>query len=149
MEWDTPEHIFQEKTNDWYASVILIAGSLIAVEFLFVNFLLVTLTFIATVAFILLAARRPEMMHVEILTSGIRAGNLLYSYDSLDGFTIAQYRNENRLLLQSNKHIMPLIVIPIPENLDIEEVRGLLAEYLPMKEIHESLPHLLLEQLGF
>ena len=40
MEWDALEHSYTEKTNDWYASAILIAGSLIAVEFLMNNFLL-------------------------------------------------------------------------------------------------------------
>ena len=148
-EWNILEHFYYEKTNDWYASVILIAGSLIAVEFLINNFLLITLTFIGTVTFLLLAARRPEIIHVEIRTSGIRAGNLLYSYDSLDGYAIAEHDHETRLLLESNRHIVPLIVIPVPDDMDLEELREELGKYLPEKEIRESLAHLLLERFGF
>ena len=149
MEWHTLEHSYIEKTNDWYASVILISGALVAVEFLMNNILLVTLTFIATATFILLAARKPEMMHVEILRKGVRAGNILYPYHSLDAFGIAEYHHENRLLLESNKHIMPLIVVPIAHDVDIEELRETLAEYLEEKTLHESFAHLLLERLGF
>lgn len=149
MEWETLEHIYYEKSNDWYASVILIAGSLIALEFLMNNFLLITLTFVATVTFILLAARKPELMHVSITPSGIRAGNLLYTYTSLNGYSIIEYAHETRLLVESNRHIMPLIVIPIPDDIDLDELRQTLNEFLPEKELHESVPHLLLERLGF
>lgn len=149
MEWDTLEHIYEENSNDWFASVILIAGSLIAVAFLMNNFLMITLIVIGTITFILLAARKPDMMHVEIRKTGVRAGNVLYSYSSLDGYAIAEYHHENRLLLESNRHIMPLIVIPIPHDVDLEEVREAMDEYLPERELHESMGHLLLERLGF
>lgn len=149
MEWDTLEHTYYEKTNDWYASVVLIATALIIVEFLINNFLLITLTVIGTITFILLGARKPDMMHVEIRKTGIRVGNLLYSYHSLDAYAIAEYHHENRLLLQSNRHIMPLIVIPIPNNVDTELIREELNQYLEEDELHESLAHLLLERFGF
>lgn len=113
------------------------------------NMILITLTFIGTVAFLLLAARRPEMMHVEIRNNGIRAGNTLYPYSSLDGFAIAEYEHEARLLLESNRHIMPLIVVSLSQEVDLDQMRDLLAQYLPETELHESLPHLLFERLGF
>lgn len=149
MDWETLEHRYIEKTNDWFASVILIAGSLVAVEFLFNNFLLIALTVIGTFAFLLLAVRRPALMHVEVRSSGIRAGNTLYPFVSLDGFAIAEYPMEKKLLLESNRNLMPLIVIPIPDEIEQDELRDLIAEYLPEKELHESLPHLLFERLGF
>jgi hypothetical protein len=149
MEWETLEHSYSQKTNDWYASVILITGAIVAVEFLFNNFLLITLTVVATFALLLLAVRRPEVMHVEIRNNGIRVGNMLYPYVSLDGFTIARYHDEERLLLASNRRFMPLIVIPIADTVEPDELRDLLAQYLPEKELHESLPHLLFERLGF
>lgn len=149
MQWETPEHRHNEKTNDWYASVVLIAGALVAVEFLLNDFLLIALIVIGTFAFLLLAARRPEVIHVEIGKTGVRAGNVLYPYTSLDGFAIAEYPAERKLLLESNRHIMPLIVIPVPETVNHDELHDTLVQYLPQKELHESLPHLLFERLGF
>src|SRR3989338_11029925 len=119
MEWETLEHSYSKKTNDWYASVILIAGALVAVEFLFNNFLLITLTIVATFALLVLAVRRPELIHVEVRNNGIRAGNTLYPYVSLDGFTIARYHEEERILIESNRLFLPLLVIPAAVTLSI------------------------------
>lgn len=149
MEWEILEHRYVEKTNDWFASVILIAGSLVAAEFLFNDFLLITLTVIGTFAFLLLAVRRPEMMHVEIRPSGIRTGNTLYPFTSLDGFAVVDYKVGRKLLLESNRRLMPLIVIPVPKAIHPDVLRDMLADYLPEKELQESLPHLLFERLGF
>jgi hypothetical protein len=104
MEWEALEHSYSEKTNDWYASAILISGSLIAVEFLLNNFLLITLTVIATVAFLLMAAKKPDMVHVQIRKNGIRVGEILYPYQMLEGFSVIEYTPERRLLLQSVFH---------------------------------------------
>lgn len=149
MEWDTLEHAEIEHTNDWYASVIIIAGALIAVAFLYKNFLLIALIFIGTFALLLVAARKPQMMHVEIRKTGIREGSILHPYQSLDGFSIAEYHNGHRLLLESNRRLMPLIVIPIANVVDPEKLHEVLAQYLPEKELRESVPHQLMERLGF
>ena len=149
MEWETLEHSYTEKTNDWYASVILITASLVALEFLLNSLLLIALTLIATATFVLLAARKPAMMHVEISAGGVRAGNVLYPFGTLDAFTIAEYPHEDRLLLESNRHFMPLIVVPMSNDVDAEDLRDYMVKFLPEKEMHESLPHLLLEHLGF
>ena len=149
MEWEALEHSYTEKTNDWYASVILISGSLIAVELLLSNFLLITLTLIATFSFLLMAARRPSMMHVQIRKNGVRVGETLYPYQMLDGFSVIEYTPERRLLLESTRTFVPLIVIHIADEVDVEELHDQLAHYLPEKELHESVPQLLMERLGF
>jgi hypothetical protein len=149
MEWEALEHSYSEKTNDWYASAILISGSLIAVEFLLNNFLLITLTVIATVAFLLMAAKKPDMVHVQIRKNGIRVGEILYPYQMLEGFSVIEYTPERRLLLQSTRTFMPLIVIHIADDIDVEELHDELAHYLPERELHESVPQLLMERLGF
>ena len=149
MEWETLEHTYTEKTNDWYASAILIAGSLIALEFLFNNFLLITLTIIGTITFLLMAAKRPDIVRVEVRKNGIRVGETLFPYQMLDGFSIIDYTPERRLLLRSTRTFMPLIVIHIDDEVDVEELHDLLAHYLPELELHESIPQLLMERLGF
>jgi hypothetical protein len=89
------------------------------------------------------------MMRVEIRKTGIREGNILHPYQSLDGFSVVEFHNGHRLLLESNRRLMPLIVIPIPGTIDHEELHDVLAQYLPVKELHESVPHQLMERLGF
>ena len=97
----------------------------------------------------LTASRRPEMIVVEIRKNGVRAGDTLFPYRDLDAFGIVSYTPEHRLLLESSRKLMPLIVVHIADDVDIDELREELEQYLPEKELHESLPHLLLERLGF
>ncbi len=149
MEWQTLEHSYTEKTNDWYASAILISGSLIALEFLFNNFLLITLTIIATITFLLMAAKRPSEVSVRVKKNGIQVGDTLFPYQMLDGFSIIEYTPEKRLLLRSSRTFMPLIVVHIADDVDTEELHDLLTRYLPEQELHESIPQLLMERLGF
>lgn len=149
MEWDTLEHSYTKKTNDWYASVIIIMSAVIAVEFLVGNFVLIILTLVATATFLLLVARQPNMMHVEITKKGIRAGNMLYPFGDLDGFAIAEYEHEKRLLLESNRQIVPLYVVPLPDEVNADNLREVLAAYIPEKDLKEPIPYLLFERLGF
>ena len=149
MEWDTLEHSYTEKTNDWYASVIIIAGAGIALGFLLGNFLIVTLIFIGTIAFILMAAKRPEEVHVQILRKGIRVGDTLYPYRTLDGFAIIDYTPQHRLLLESSRIFIPIISIHISDDIDIDDLHEEVNQYLPEKDLHESLPQLLMERIGF
>jgi hypothetical protein len=44
---------------------------------------------------------------------------------------------------------MPLIVIPIPDDIDLELLREEMHKHLPEKELYESIAHLLLERFGF
>ena len=149
MEWDTLEHWYTEKTNDWYASVIIISGAGIALGFLLGNFLIITLIFIGTITFILMAARRPEEVRVQILRKGVRVGNILYPYRTLDGFAIIDYTPEHRLLLESSKFFLPLISITIADDIDVDDLHDEMSQHLPEKELHESLPQLLMERIGF
>lgn len=149
MEWDTLEHSYTKKTNDWYASVIVIAGAVIAVEFLVGNFLLIILTFIGTATFLLLTARQPNMMHVEITKKGIRAGNTLYPFSDLNGFAVAEYEHERRLLLESNRQVVPLHVVPLPLEIDVDNLSEVLSAYIPEKDLREPIPYLIFERLGF
>ena len=149
MEWDTLEHSYTEKTNDWYASVIIIAGAGIALGFLMGNFLIITLIFIGTVTFLLMAAKKPEEIRVQILRKGVRVGNILYPYRTLDGFSIIDYTPEHRLLLESSKLFMPLISIAISDEIDVDDLHEEISQFLPEKELHESLPQLLMERVGF
>ena len=149
MEWEALEHSYTEKNNDWYASAILISGSLVAVEFLLNNFLLITLTIIATISFLLMAAKKPNLVHVQIRKNGIRIGETLYPYQMLDGFSIIEYTPERRLLLESRRSFMPLIVVHIADDINIEDLHEEIAHYLPERELHESIPQLLMERVGF
>lgn len=149
MEWDVPEHLYTEKTNDWYASFIIVSGAIVALEFMFNQWLLITLTIVATIAIVLVVSRKPQMMHVALTSTGIRAGHTFYPWSSLDAFAVVEHPLENKIILESNHRFMPYIYIPIAKDVDLGSVRTELLKHVSEKHLTESPLHLLLERWGF
>jgi hypothetical protein len=149
MQWEALEHTYTEKTNDWYAAVIVVGGALAALMFYFENYLSVVLVVIGTFAFVLLGSRRPKMIKVTLNNSGIIAGKTVYPYASMDAFNVVEHPREHKIILESKSMFAPLHIIPIANDVDLEAVRDYLAEFLPEKELYEPLAQQLMEHLGF
>lgn len=149
MEWDVPEYHHEEKDSNWFAAAIVLAGALVAVEFMFNQFVLIALTITATTALFLVAKREPNMMRVEIKKTGIRAGSMFYPFANLDGFAVIDHPNEHKILLESTKAFMPIIVVPVARDIDLDVLHDQLAEFLPSKDLREPVGHVLFERLGF
>lgn len=149
MEWKVHEHTYYEKTNDWYAATIVIAAALAALMFYLENYLSIALIVIGTFAFLLLAVRRPEIITVKLTNFGVSAGNVVYPFSTLDAFNVVEYDGVHKIILESKRLFAPLHIIPIADDIDPEEVRDFLADYLPEKELHEPFAHHLMERLGF
>lgn len=149
MEWEVHEHTYSEKTNDWYAATIVIAGALAALMFYLENYLSIALIVIGTFTFLLLAVRRPELITVKLTNFGVMAGNVTYPFSTLDAFNVVEHASVHKIILESKRFFAPLHIIPIADGIELEEVRDFLADYLPEKEMHEPLAHHIMERLGF
>ncbi|HXK37741.1 MAG TPA: hypothetical protein VJ579_01610 [Candidatus Paceibacterota bacterium] len=148
MQWSTPTAHIQKKSNDWFASLIVITGALIFVSILTSNYI-VALLILSTAVALIIAHSAPHLaQNVELRTGGIIVGNTLTPWDTLESFALQEYFGIPRLLLLSKKHWMPIISIPIAEDVNIEELREVVEEVLPEKDIHEPFLHLLAERFG-
>lgn len=148
LAWEAHEYIHTEKTADWYWSVGLIAVVLAVIAILMHNLLFALLIIVSTTALLLLAIRRPRLIQIEINTRGILEDELLYPFSSLESFWVEDRMFADKLIIKSQKPLMPLIVIPL-EEVGPEEVREIIVQYLPEEEQREPLSHSLMERLGF
>ncbi len=148
MQWSTPTAHIQKKSNDWFASLIIIAGALIFVSILTDNYIVALLVLSATVALIIAHSAPHIPQNVELRTGGIIVANTLTPWNTLESFAIQEYFGIPRLLFVSKKHWMPIISIPIGEDVDIDELRELIEGILPEKDIHEPFLYLLAERFG-
>lgn len=149
MEWDTPEFVYKKKEKDWYASVIVIAGALIAVAFFFNDLLLIVLALLATITFLMYGAKKPKIIHVSLGGSGIRVEHLYYPYASLKSFGMLFHRDETKIILESEKTLAPYITIPVSEEVDPDEVHAFLIEHLKEEDHNEPASHTIMNLLGF
>jgi hypothetical protein len=149
MEWTTPEYRHYEKTREWYAVVgIIVLGALIG-EIIVGDVMLVILTILATIAFLLMAMRHPQDLHVEISTAGVRIQGELHPYPSLRGFSVVESFGGHKLIIESTKRLTPYIIVPLADDVDPHEVRDLLAQKILEEDLREPFSHLIFERLGF
>lgn len=148
MQWSTPTAHIQKKSNDWFASLIVITAALIFVSILTSNYILAFLILSITIALIIAHSAPHVPQNVELRTGGIIVGNTLTPWDTLESFALQEYFGIPRLLLRSRKHWIPIISIPIGEDVEIEELREIMEEVLPEQDIHEPFLYLLGERFG-
>ena len=86
---------------------------------------------------------------MKIDSMGIARNKIYYPFETLHSFCIDIEHPHKKIILRSKKMFMPLIVVPLGEEVNFEKVNAILKEYLP-EEYHE-LPFMenILEFLGF
>jgi hypothetical protein len=149
MEWITPEYRHHEKSQEWYIVFgIIVAGILIG-EIILEDIILIILTILGAIAFLLLAMRHPQDLHVEINSGGVSIQGVLHPFPSLHGFAVVESLGDHKLILESTKRFEPYIIVPLADDVDPHELRELLAEKLPEEDLREPVSHLIFERLGF
>ena len=142
LEWLSPEHHFDRKSTDWYwiLGVIVLGAAILA--FYFDNFLFGIFIIIAGLTVGMLSYRDTKVVPIKISARGVIFNNYLYPWSALRSFWIEdEHVNGARILLHSANSYLPLIVIPINEEVDLNDVRDVLLEFLTEEFLAESLVH--------
>ncbi len=150
ISWHAPEYVFRERTPDWFWALGILAAAIAITSLLFGNILFSFIVVIGAFALALHAARKPNIVRIEIHERGIAVGRDLYPYRSLHSFWIDDEHHEGaRLVLKSERAFAPLVSLPFGAETDIEAVKTHLKKHLK-EEIHEeSLTNRLIDRLGF
>jgi hypothetical protein len=151
ITWETLDEIKEEKSSDWFWIVAIVAIAIAVLAIFFDNILFALLILLAAFASFLLANAPARLITCEISRKGIRVADILYPYSSLESFWVIDEDgyDRDRILLKSKKLLMPLVVVPLGEGVDPEEIRDYLLEYLNEEEMYEPLFQRLMSMLGF
>lgn len=149
IEWDAHEYEHKERSQDWFWAVGILTFAIAITAVIFGNIIFAILILTAAFALALFINRPPETVHVVIDEKGVTRGRVHYPYSTLKSFWIDTEHPHNKILLRSEKLLMPLIIIPLEPNTDEERLDEVLSQFLE-KEYH-SLPFVekLLEYFGF
>jgi hypothetical protein len=148
LEWHSPEHHFDKKSNDWYwiLGVIVLGAAVLA--FYFGDFLFGIFIIIAGVTIGFLSYKETRILPVRIVPKGIIFGRQLYPWMSYRSFWIEdEHTHGARILLNPTNSISPLVVIPINEEVDLNDVRDVLLEFLAEEFLAESVVHKWIDKL--
>ena len=154
ISWVAAEYEHQEHGADWYWALGIITVSL-AIAFIIAGNMLLSVIIILGMGILLYYEKHPApVVEYKISKAGIRAGKILYPWESLHSFWILQKEEDAKdyhapkLLLVSKKHLMPHIVIPLTEFV-LEDVHEIIGKMVPEEPRVEPLPDRLMRKLGF
>lgn len=148
--WTAPTHEHRAKSADWYWATGIITVALAIAFVISGNILLALIIIIGVGTLLAISRHEPAMIEYEVSYKGLRADKTLYPWDTLESFWILESTPETmaKLLLISKKHLMPHIVILIPEEAPIVELYRTLIHTLPEERQVEPLPDRLARKLG-
>lgn len=149
ITWDAYEHHYTKKGSDWFwiLGIITLAVTIAAV--LLGNTLFGILIFIAGLVTALHATQEPKLVPFAVTQRGLRIDDKLYPYSTLESFYIDEEDPAGpQLLAKSEKLLMPMLVLPLPEEY-VDDIEDILASRLPEEHLEEPFATKLLEFLGF
>lgn len=149
VSWEGYEHSHTQKGSDWFWVLGIVTIAIATAAILLGNALFGILILVAGFVTALSATRDPKEVAFAVTNRGIQVDDRLYPYSTLDVFFIDE---ENplgpQLLVRSQKMLMPLIIMPLPEDA-IDEIEELIASKLPEEFLEEPFAHKVLEFFGF
>ena len=149
LSWEATEHHHEDRSNDWYWALGVVVVAAIGVSIVFGNFLFAVVLLLGAATIAIFAMRGPLAVEYTIGPRGIRIGNELFPYTTLESFYIDEDGPRGpELLLKSERLFMPLIIVPLPPEY-IDAVDDMLGERLDEEHLEESFFNRLLEFFGF
>lgn len=150
VAWEAYE--FKEKTNkkpDWFwaLGIIALAGS--AVAFIYGNFLFGIFILLAVAALLFFGQTKPKLYTYIISVEGVVCEDQFYPFEKLHAFWLAEVNGEKKLLLKSEKKLVPIISLPFEDDEIGEEIYEVLSEVLPEEPLQEPAAHIIMDRLGF
>ncbi len=151
IKWRAHEYFHQEKSNDWYWGLGIIAISSATISIILNNTLFAIVILLFAFVASMHAHRNPREIDFELTPRGIVIDHILYPYKTLESFSINEQhlmKPDPQILIKSKKKLMPFLHVPI-EGVDHEDVRNYLLQYIKEDELRESILEKVLEYFGF
>ena len=149
VEWDAHEYEHKERSSDWFWAVGIVSVSVAIASVILGNIIFAILVLVSVFALSIFTNRPPSTLHVIVDDKGIIRGKVRYPYQTLQSFWIDMDHPHKKIILRSEKLLMPLIIVPLNDEIDEGQLREKLSKVLS-EEFH-NLPFVerILEYLGF
>jgi hypothetical protein len=149
LEWSALEYEEKERGNDWFwaLGVIVVAGS--ATSFIYANYFFGLLLIIAGVLLAIFAIKKPETVAYELNEKGFKIKNRLFPYENIKSFWIQKEPQKPTLFIKSERMFMPILSIPIEENISEEIEKIMLSADVLEEEMKEHPSEKIMDSLGF
>ncbi|MFA6273729.1 MAG: hypothetical protein WC662_01055 [Candidatus Paceibacterota bacterium] len=148
LTWSALEYEEKERSNDWFwaLGVIVVAGSITSI--IFANYFFAILIIIGGVLLGFFAIKKPEIVPYELNEKGFKIKTRLFSYDTIKSFWV-QKEPKYTLFVKSSRQFLPILSIPITEELSQKIKEILISKKITEEEMREHPSDKIMESLGF
>lgn len=154
LVWSALEYEEKERSRDWFwaLGIIVVTGAIASV--IFENYFFAALLVLAGGLLWFFAIRKPEFVVYELNAKGLQIRNRLYPYENIKSFWVqADLSGEKKLkpilFIHSERVFMPVLSIPIDEEIAPEIYAILSAQEIKETEMKEHPSEKIMEMLGF
>ncbi|MEK7461657.1 MAG: hypothetical protein AAB586_01150 [Patescibacteria group bacterium] len=149
IEWDAHEYEHKERNTDWFWAVGILSVAIAIASVVFGNMIFGILVLVSAFTLSLFASRPPSVLHIIVDEKGVTRGRVRYPYHVLQSFWIDTDHPHKKIIMRSEKLLMPLIIVPLNDEVDVNQLHENLSKFLT-EEFH-NLPFIerVLEYLGF
>jgi len=148
IEWSALEYEEKERSVDWFwaLGIIVVAGSVTSL--IYGNYFFAILLILSGILLGFFAIKKPEMVSYELNKKGLKIKTRLFPYESMKSFFV-QTTPKPMLFVKSSRMFMPILSMPIEDNL-AEDIRSLLlSNNVQEEEMKEGPSERIMERLGF
>jgi len=148
IEWSALEYEEKERSVDWFwaLGIIVVAGSVASL--IYGNYFFAILLILSGILLGFFAIKKPEMVSYELNKKGLKIKTRLFPYESMKSFFV-QTTPKPMLFVKSSRMFMPILSMPIEDNL-AEDIRSLLlSNNVQEEEMKEGPSERIMERLGF
>jgi|JI6StandDraft_1071083.scaffolds.fasta_scaffold12662_6 hypothetical protein len=149
LEWNVVETPPVKKSVDWFWAVGIIILSLAVIAIVFGNPLFGVFLVVVLFVLFVLTHKHPRTIHYILTKDGIFEGERLYLFSNLKSFYVDETTyHVPTLLVEVKRWFLPIVSIPLPQEIAPQDIRMYMRPYLMERELKEPLFHHLFEMFG-
>jgi hypothetical protein len=154
LNWSALEYEEKERGPDWFwaLGIIVVTSSIAAI--IFNDYFFAALLVLSGVLLGFFAIRKPATIFYELNNQGLKVGTRLYPFENIKSFWVQIGQSEQAILnpllfIKSERVFMPIITIPIADEMAEDIHSMLLSRNIAEEEMKEHPSDKIMEALGF
>lgn len=148
IEWKSYEYKHKEQSIDFLWGIGLVSVILSGVSIWFQNYIFGIFILVSGGLLIMFGIKHPEEISYKIDSNGLTIGKDIYPWKKVKAFFIKKYEYGAKLLVELDKHFLPVYTIHIPLYLE-KQIKQNIQKVVEQKELSESQSMLFMEKIGF
>ncbi len=150
IEWMSPEYIQKNHSVDWYWGLALITLLAVVIAVAKGNYIFGIFLFLSGASLFMFSIKKPYNIKYKMDSLGFNIRGVFYRWEYLKSFNTKKAREENyfKLLIETTKRVLPVIVILVPVEIK-EKVEKNLIRVLKKSKVEETGSSVFMDQIGF